>query len=268
MREDEWLDPEVPKGNPQGQVDASKNPSESGRFGSGGVPIEPTIDRKPRIPVPVSTSTSSSGVNDGTSNRPAAIAMAAIVALLLLGLGALTMLGSGSDLGGSASEPSLSTGPAGAAGPGGSLAMADTGSPLTTTRSGLTNPSSTADPTAPETLPTVLPPPTNATVPEFPGRIVVETDDISFAGGSTSERLRLVNEGGGEADWQVSVGAGSGLWLSATDGRLRPGETVEVEVGLDRASGPDATDWAVNLLVIGGGNTSPGHIRVRVFPPA
>ncbi len=177
------------------------------------------------------------------------------------------MLGAGSDSGGSASDPSSSTSSAGTAGPSGSLAMTDTASPPTT-RSGLTNPSSTADPTVPETLPTVPPPPTNATVPEFPGRIVVETDDISFAAGSTSERLRLVNEGGGEADWQVSVGAGSGLRLSATDGRLRPGETVEVEVGLDRASGPDASDWAVNLLVIGGGNTSPGHIRVRVFPPA
>ncbi len=249
-------------GRPQGTVDASKNPSGSGRFGSGGVQIEPPIDRKPRIPVPVSGTVTSASPEHRRSKRVAPLAVMAVVALLLLGFGALSILGTRDSGDSVAQDPS--TDGTGSSGPDGSLPMGDTASPPTT-RSGLSNPPTTADSPA---LPTVPPPPIDATVPEYPGRIVVETDEISFLRGSTSERLRLVNEGGGEADWQVSVGAGSGLRLSATDGRLRPGETIEVEIGLDRASGPAATDWAVNLLVIGGGNTAPGHIRVRVFPAA
>ncbi|NNE75317.1 MAG: hypothetical protein HKN26_16750 [Acidimicrobiales bacterium] len=112
---------------------------------------------------------------------------------------------------------------------------------------------------------TAGPPPTGVTVPPFPGEIRSNAEIIQFRDDSTVEYLTLENVGGGEADWQVSVGAASGLRLSQTGGRLRAGDTVNVEINLVRESGPDVTDWSTQLVVLGGGTTRPERILVQVF---
>jgi len=119
--------------------------------------------------------------------------------------------------------------------------------------------STTSEPWVPEE------PDPDLIVYDSPGLIQPSQDLIEFRDASTFETLRLVNNGGGAANWLLSVQAGSGLEVNPAEGQLKPGESVEVHILLDRANGRPLTDWAEDITMIGGGNTRPTSVRVKIF---
>lgn len=171
----------------------------------------------------------------------------AVVMALLVGGGVVMVLGGGAAETGAGPTPTRPT------------------VPTTTSDSDVTIPpgdtvaSTTSEPWVPEE------PDDDLIVYDSPGRIEPGDDIVEFRDASTNETLMLANTGGGAANWALSVQAGSGLDVSPAEGQLKPGESVEVRILLDRENGRDLTDWAEDITMFGGGNTRPTRVLVKIF---
>ncbi|MGI9600595.1 MAG: hypothetical protein ACR2QE_01830, partial [Acidimicrobiales bacterium] len=185
--------------------------------------------------------------SDENGPRPLVVWLAVASVMVLLVGGAMTLVLSG---GKTVSEPAVDERPT---------------VPTTSIEFGITLPPDVT--TGPSTTGPWVPeePPPDVIVYESPAQIEPADEIIEFRDASTIETLVLANNGGGAGNWVLSVQAGSGLDVSPAQGQLKPGESVEVRILLDRDAGRDLTDWAEDITMIGGGSTRPTNVRVKIF---
>jgi len=219
-----------------------------GRFGVAEFPVDASLAAAAERALPTRTRAEPDPPPSGGGRRPPVVWLAvAVVMALLVGGGVVMMLGGDAAETGAGPTPTRPTVPAT------TIDFDVTVPPRETTSS------TTSEPWVPEE------PDNDLIVYDSPGLIVPGADIVEFRDASTIETLTLANDGGGAANWVLSVQAGSGLDVSPAEGQLKPGESVEVRILLDREKGRDLTDWAEDITIIGGGNTRPTSVLVKIF---
>jgi len=221
-----------------------------GRFGVAEFPVDASLDAGDDRALPTRKRVEPDDASEQPRHgrRPVVVGLAvALVMAVLVAAGVTFVLGSGGpETGaGEVTRPTV---------PSTSLGFVDITVPPTASTA-----STTSEPWAPE-----IPDPDLIVYPT-PGLIQPGEEIVEFRDASTVETLVLANTGGGAANWVLSVQAGSGLDVSPDAGQLKPGEEVEVRILLDRENGRPLTDWAEDITMIGGGNTRPTSVKVKIF---
>ena len=108
---------------------------------------------------------------------------------------------------------------------------------------------------------TIAPPP-----PPPPGKIVVIANPIIFGLSTVTAPVGLRNDGGQAVGWSAAVGL-VGFSVAPSSGSLAPGETLDIQVSVDRASLPEGTP-RTDLIVTspGGGGSVSVEARVERAP--
>ena len=98
------------------------------------------------------------------------------------------------------------------------------GDTTTTTTSTTIAPSSTT--TAPDDS-------TSTTAAAAPAALTVSTDTVNFGGDGTVGSFELTNSGGRPGTWSLAT-SNDAIAVSATEGEVGPGETISIDLSLDR----------------------------------
>ena len=129
-------------------------------------------------------------------------------------------------------------------------------------------PTQTAVPTTDSTVaaPTVTVGTTATTPPAPPGHIVLIANPIIFDLSQVTAMAQLRNDGGQSAGWSATAGL-AGFSVSPSNGSIAPGETVAVQISVNRAVLPEGTPRTdVVVTSPGGGGSVSVEARVERAP--
>ncbi len=142
------------------------------------------------------------------------------------------------------------------------------GDPTTTTTSSSIASSSTTTPPDDSTTTTTAP---------APAELAVSTDTVNFGGDGTVGSFELTNTGGRPGSWSLATSSDA-IAVSATEGEVGPGDTISIDLTLDRnlieegdISETITVTWSegqISIAVVGANEGNPILHNPQASPPS